>query len=477
MAKPDYYTIEDTVSFYLINPDTVKRLINDEKIEVPEKKIDIPKDQRWNEKQMASKILQGILGGDDIRTMSRSMQEVVGNNRVSAMRNTRTMTTSAENNGRLDSYKNLQSQGMVLKKEWEATPDERTRKSHIDIDGEEQDIDKVFSNGCMFPGDGKGPGDEVWNCRCSMGAHVVGFRRADGSISVIQGERDRTLHDEQIAAERERRGGDDKEKPATLQHYDETYAEFKAKRESEIENKEPFNEMDKMLNDLIENNEFRHRFPDDDAEILTSILTDGGLKTQFETGDSYGGLYSPSIRQRASHNLFGTDIESMADSQWEKYGYLGSKDITQDRTYELASYGGGMITFDKQALFNRTTLTIGDSLDNAADGRYIMGTMVNNVDSMVAVGRPSMIDEFNRRMLKGIEENGIDDATRVGHEVRSYIELQYHGDVTLADIDSITIRKSIWDEIAQDQNLVNIIQENEITCYYIDNKKLIEYVF
>ena len=39
----------------------------------------------------------------------------------------------------LDSFKNLSGQGVVMKKEWEATPDERTRKSHMDMDGEEQE--------------------------------------------------------------------------------------------------------------------------------------------------------------------------------------------------------------------------------------------------------------------------------------------------------------------------------------------------
>lgn len=189
----------------MINPDTVRRLVNDKKVILPDKKVDVPRDERWNEKLMSSKILQGIMNGDSVRTMSSAMQQVIGNNSSSAIRNTRTMVTSAENHGRLDSYKNLTDQGVVLKKEWEATPDDRTRKSHIDIDGEEQDIDKPFTNGCQFPGDGNGPAEEVWCCRCSMGTHIIGFRRADGSISYVQGERDRTLHDEQIEAERERR--------------------------------------------------------------------------------------------------------------------------------------------------------------------------------------------------------------------------------------------------------------------------------
>lgn len=194
------------ISFDLVDEATVKRLQKDKKINVPKKKVDIPKDKRWNEKQMASKILQGIQNGDSIPKMSKAMTEVIGNNLTSAIRNTRTMTTSAECNGRLDSYKSLADQGVVQKKVWMSTPDDRTRPTHIDLDGEEQDIDKAFSNGCQFPGDGNGPAEETWNCRCSLADHIIGFKRADGSISYVDYNRDNTLHDEQMKAEKERRG-------------------------------------------------------------------------------------------------------------------------------------------------------------------------------------------------------------------------------------------------------------------------------
>lgn len=197
------------ITFDLVDEATVKRLQKDKKINVPKKKVDIPKDKRWNEKQMASKILQGIQNGDSIPKMSKAMTEVIGNNLTSAIRNTRTMTTSAECNGRLDSYKNLADQGVVQKKVWMATPDDRTRPTHIDLDGEEQDIDKAFSNGCQFPGDGNGPAEEVWQCRCTMTDHIIGFKRADGSISYVDYDRDKTLHDEQMEEEKEKRTSKD----------------------------------------------------------------------------------------------------------------------------------------------------------------------------------------------------------------------------------------------------------------------------
>lgn len=207
MSKPEeFYTEEDEITFNILNPETVRKLEREGDITLPKKKVDVPKDMRWNTKQMASKLYQGILGGDSIPKIAKSLMDVIGNNKASAVRNARTMVTGAENAGRLDSYNDLAEQGVVQKKEWIATPDDRTRESHIAVDGEERDIDKPFSNGLMYPGDPSGAPAEVWNCRCSMGTHIVGFRKADGSVSKVDYTADRTLHEDQMQAEKERRG-------------------------------------------------------------------------------------------------------------------------------------------------------------------------------------------------------------------------------------------------------------------------------
>lgn len=190
---------DDEITFEIMNEEAIARLRKTGVIYLPEKKVAIPKDERWNTKQMTSKILQGLQNGDSVQTMADSLKSVIGNNEASAIRNARTMVTSAENHGRLDSFKSLTDQGVVMTKEWEATPDDRTRPSHRDLDGEEQDIDKPFSNGLMFPGDGNGPAEEVWMCRCAMGSHIVGFRRADGSVSKVEYEREETLHEKQMS--------------------------------------------------------------------------------------------------------------------------------------------------------------------------------------------------------------------------------------------------------------------------------------
>src|SRR5699024_7451549 len=89
-------------------------------------------------------------------------------NRSSAVRAARTAITSAENAGRMDSYKAASDMGIKVRKRWVATKDDRTRKSHRRMDGETVDWDKPFSNGLMYPGDPSGPGAEVYQCRCTL---------------------------------------------------------------------------------------------------------------------------------------------------------------------------------------------------------------------------------------------------------------------------------------------------------------------
>lgn len=193
------------VDFAIVDAHTVKRLITDGDISLPPKKFSVPKDMRWNTKQLNASVLQGILQGEGIPKISKRIQPIINKNRASAIRNARTMVTGAECRGRLDSYYDLDKMGIVQEKEWVATADDRTRPSHLDMDGESVDIDATFSNGCMFPGDTNADPSEVWCCRCSIRSRIIGFRRADGSVSKIDYKRSEGLHNKQIREEQERR--------------------------------------------------------------------------------------------------------------------------------------------------------------------------------------------------------------------------------------------------------------------------------
>lgn len=167
-------------SFSLVNEQAIKNLAITNKMLLPLKKIDIPKDIAWNKKLINSQMMQGILQGESIPEIAKRLQNVSNMDKASAVRNARTMTTSAENKGRQDSYKKAQSDGIDMVRVWVATHDERTRAWHADLDGVEVNVDEPWDNDygqIMYPGDPSADPCNVYNCRCAMKVKIKGFKK------------------------------------------------------------------------------------------------------------------------------------------------------------------------------------------------------------------------------------------------------------------------------------------------------------
>lgn len=176
-------------SFELVDSATVRRLATDDKTLLPYKYIDGVKDVRWNTGKVNSEILQGILQGDSIPNLAKRLSNVTEMNRTSAIRNARTACTSAENKGRMDMMEDAEEKGVHVQKKWIATHDDRTRESHLLLDGSTIDQDEEFDNGLMYPGDPNGEPEEVYNCRCTLGYKVVSFAQ----LKVTAPERDQAV--------------------------------------------------------------------------------------------------------------------------------------------------------------------------------------------------------------------------------------------------------------------------------------------
>lgn len=166
-------------SYTLYSRETVERLIRDNPDLMPQARIDIPKDERWNRQKIQSAITQGVLQGESIDKIASRLQRVTNMNRAAAISNARTMTTSAQNGGRMDAFNRAENMGIELDKVWAATPDSRVRDSHARLDGEEKKLEEEFSNGCRYPGDPNGDPAEVYNCRCTLISQVKGTPRID----------------------------------------------------------------------------------------------------------------------------------------------------------------------------------------------------------------------------------------------------------------------------------------------------------
>lgn len=176
-------------SFTFYNRDSVESLLRDNPDLLPEpgkatsERIRKGLEVRWNKQQIQSVMLQGILQGESIPRLSKRLAKTVGDrNKVSAIRNARTMTTRAQNYGRLNSYKQSAKLGIDMRKKWVATLDHRTRDSHVDLDGEIVKLDETFSNELDAPA-GMGPPEEVYNCRCTMIAEITNEPYTDERVS------------------------------------------------------------------------------------------------------------------------------------------------------------------------------------------------------------------------------------------------------------------------------------------------------
>lgn len=166
-------------SYTLYDRATVERLIRDNPDLLPEPKVDIPKDTRWNRTHLKDAITQGILQGEDLRKVAKRLQHVTDMDYGAAMRNARTMMTAAQNAGRVNGYRRAEGMGIKLEQEWLATLDGRTRHSHRQMDGQHVKVGEKFSNGCEYPGDPSGPAAEVYNCRCTLVPRVQGVDQSN----------------------------------------------------------------------------------------------------------------------------------------------------------------------------------------------------------------------------------------------------------------------------------------------------------
>ena len=158
---------------------TVERLLRDEPDLLPRKAgINVPDDLKWNKKNINSAITQGVIQGEDIDKISQRLAATVTDmSHTSAIRNARTMTTSAENGGRVDSYKRAESMGINMLQVWLATLDDRTRHAHRQLDGQKRAVGEPFEiegEKIEFPGDPKAEPYLVYNCRCTLIGQVKG---------------------------------------------------------------------------------------------------------------------------------------------------------------------------------------------------------------------------------------------------------------------------------------------------------------
>lgn len=208
---------------------------------------------------------------------------------------------------------------------------------------------------------------------------------------------------------------------------------------------------------VIDNNDFSMRINSRDLESIIK----GGFKNQLETETS-GGMLSKQYRLTANKRLFNADTMNLKPSEFEKYGYLGSKDLLEDaKTSATRQYGKTIVKFNKARLKDRVTYTLDDSLGNALHGEVIGGKIGDkcSISGIPLYNADVVIDYFEESDLNDIY-NADSFAQIVGCR---YFELQFHGKLTIDDVDSICFTRT--DKASEE--IINQLKEKGIKVFSI----------
>jgi len=165
-------------TFQVYNARSVQKIIKENPNLL--KEVDIDADEKWNREKMNREISQGIIQGESIDKIADRLQRVTNMDENAAMRNARTMMTAAENMGRAEAADDLKAQGIPMEEVWSATYDNRTRETHLELDGTVRDENGLFGVGILhkplrFPADPDGDPEEIYNCRCRMSLQLMGI--------------------------------------------------------------------------------------------------------------------------------------------------------------------------------------------------------------------------------------------------------------------------------------------------------------
>jgi hypothetical protein len=189
-------------------------------------------------------------------------------------------------------------------------------------------------------------------------------------------------------------------------------------------------------------------------EAVLAMLKEGRYKSQFETGYAMG-YYAPHVRSDAELRLLGIS-EELDDDLRPVYGFfdegMGGDYVDFPTQYEVAgTYGDGfVIEVQRDAVKDRITMTLGDSLDEdlvsqspsrfdeldrdealAMTGVGVLGTMTRN--SLVAY-LETLDSPVADKILQQLDEPYDDGSGASSH----YSEVQIHGGLSVNEI------KVIW---------------------------------
>ena len=342
-------------SYTLYNRETVEHLLKDDekllpyprKLSPTARKLAERADIIWNREHLNSQITQGVLQGESIPDIAKRLMKVVGMNRNVAVRNARTMMTSAENKGKEDAYDRLEEKGIELERQWVSTLDNRTRHSHRLMHGEVKDPETgLYSNGLKYPGDPDGEPEEVYNCRCSEIAFVKG-------------------HPIDIP----------KYSPKMTMSYEEWLGEHEEAKEA-VSIEEP-KKPDYSFGGMVSN--FTPAKTREEAESYADQFV-SSYKSKYSGNVSYKGVdveYANASNKVLTEVFQRYNIDTLSDIMPMNKRENRWKDTTADASYQWGG-SGGRLFFNASYYKNSKILN-----EHIKEGKDLLSTVLNGVDVLL----------------------------------------------------------------------------------------------
>lgn len=260
--------------------------------------------------------------------------------------------------------------------------------------------------------------------------------------------------------------------PKTLEYLEDAISEYeKNSRYYGVTAKTHKNEIELLMQKVFSEHDLGMNIKD---SILEKVLNSKFMNT-FETGSSGGYLGSTSTtgkispthsRLSAAHKMFGLPRKDLAVQQldrkeYEKYGNLLDHNILRSMQNNTArSYGNVEVRFKKDKVV--ATWTAGDSLGVRYQPSLVSDPKACSFDDFY--NTPTSIDIQTTNLVEFKKEH-----------ISSYLELQYHGQLTIDCIESITYPYDILD--GSHDKILKIAKEFKkkgASIYYIKGNALFE---
>ncbi len=277
-------------------------------------------------------------------------------------------------------------------------------------------------------------------------------------------------------------------KPKLLENYKEYHdSVYRQKIESENYTDQERQTVEKFLKTAVDNCDFSMNTP---MVLIEKIIDEDKIISSVENrwNDVKNSPYDENNLNRrwASPEIFHVDINKLEGKDYEKYGYLTSKDKNshdfKNGAIQMSEdYGNVIINLKKDNLINRTTLTVGDSLNN----RHKLGknsvtpTMANDPKLVCVPGYSKglvnlLTNSINRGDLLSKNPNSISKIKYPNIDLE-YFELQFHGELRFKrDVESVDIIRTLndsQDEKDRQEQIAEKIKKLGIPVNIIDCSK------